>query len=177
MRRFEELLGQLIGVRTENIRILSIASKNDEDVSYTRDNTNRISKKERKRRAHNLRQRTSRALQLKTRIGREGQEALNFTQAQSGISQTSHPPSIDVLFTVLRTEQHGQRGYHRPSYVRQKIDVGLSQLIADLPGLEIASITSEVCRSDTCVRADCIDRLWLDNSQMLVVQTPGFVSV
>ncbi|KAI6227030.1 hypothetical protein M3Y95_00683900 [Aphelenchoides besseyi] len=69
---------------------------------------------------------------------------------------------IELLLTVSRGEA---RGFHRPSYVKQKISEGIAQLTAE-SGLEITSLTSEVCRSDTCTKGECRDRLWLDNTNM-----------
>jgi hypothetical protein len=66
--------------------------------------------------------------------------------------------------TVSRGES---RGYHRPSFVKQRISEGIAQLTAE-SGLEVTSLTSEVCRSDTCSnKGDCRDRLWLDNVDLL----------
>ncbi|KAI6243858.1 hypothetical protein M3Y99_00051100 [Aphelenchoides fujianensis] len=69
---------------------------------------------------------------------------------------------IELLLTVSRGEA---RGFHRPSYVKQKISEGIAQLTAE-SGLEVTSLTSEVCRSDTCAKGECRDRLWLDNVNM-----------
>uniref|UniRef100_A0A914CXU0 Uncharacterized protein n=1 Tax=Acrobeloides nanus TaxID=290746 RepID=A0A914CXU0_9BILA len=66
---------------------------------------------------------------------------------------------LDVLFTVSRGES---RGYHRPSFVKQRIERSINELLTE-SGLEIVSLTSEVCRRDVCLRGECRDRLWLEN--------------
>lgn len=51
-------------------------------------------------------------------------------------------------------------------------------------GLEVNSMTSEVCRTDTCSKGECRDRLWLDNLNLLNINDekngnyylfPGFI--
>lgn len=79
-----------------------------------------------------------------------------------------HAPAsvdVDVLFTVSRGES---RGYHRPSFVKQRIERSISELLGE-SGLEIASLTSEVCRRDVCLRGECRDRLWLENVDLQTI--------
>lgn len=47
---------------------------------------------------------------------------------------------IELLLTVSRGES---RGFHRPSFVKQRISEGIAQLTAE-SGLEISSLTTEV---------------------------------
>ncbi|KAI6191303.1 hypothetical protein M3Y97_00214000 [Aphelenchoides bicaudatus] len=73
---------------------------------------------------------------------------------------------IEVLLTVSRGES---RGFHRPSFVKQRISEGIATLTAET-GLEISSLTTEICRSDTCSKGECRDRLWLDNVDLLRIE-------
>ncbi|CAD5234633.1 unnamed protein product [Bursaphelenchus xylophilus] len=65
---------------------------------------------------------------------------------------------VELLLTVLRESG----GYHRPVYVKQKITEGIARITAE-SGLEVTSLTSEICRRDTCSKGECRDRIWLDN--------------
>jgi hypothetical protein len=47
---------------------------------------------------------------------------------------------IELLLTVSRGES---RGFHRPSFVKQRISEGIAQLTAE-SGLEVNSLTTEV---------------------------------
>lgn len=85
---------------------------------------------------------------------------------------------LDVLVAIMRADAGGgpiPPLYYRPGYVRQRMEAGgMAQLFErDASGLEIISLTTEVCRRDTCVRGDCRDRLWLDNSHLRAIQIPA----
>uniref|UniRef100_A0A915BTY2 Cadherin domain-containing protein n=3 Tax=Parascaris TaxID=6254 RepID=A0A915BTY2_PARUN len=80
----------------------------------------------------------------------------------------SHAPSdiqpvesndLDILFTVSRGDS---RGYYRPNFIRQRLEQNIVELSDDM-GLQIVSLTTEVCRRDVCVKGDCRDRLYLDD--------------
>ncbi|VDK86986.1 unnamed protein product, partial [Litomosoides sigmodontis] len=57
--------------------------------------------------------------------------------------------NLDILFTVSRTDS---RGYHRPNFIRQKLEDNVAQLSSDI-GIEIISVITEVCRRDVCANA------------------------
>ncbi|CAD5229179.1 unnamed protein product [Bursaphelenchus okinawaensis] len=74
------------------------------------------------------------------------------------VTPTSSQMEVEVLLTVLRESG----GYYRPVYIKQKITEGIARITAEA-GLEVTSLTSEICRRDTCSKGECRDRIWLDN--------------
>uniref|UniRef100_A0A915DAM3 Uncharacterized protein n=1 Tax=Ditylenchus dipsaci TaxID=166011 RepID=A0A915DAM3_9BILA len=109
------------------------------------------------------------AKKLKQHILKDSKNRRLRHSSATNSSNEAHS-DLDVLFTVLRGES---RGYHRPTFVKQRIESSINE-ISEETGLEILSLTSEVCRRDSCVqKGECRDRLWLDNVHMEVVNTPS----
>lgn len=83
--------------------------------------------------------------------------------------------NLDLLVAIQRVDAGGPTAqFHRPAFVKQRLEAGMAQLIErEAPGLGLVSLTSEVCRRDTCIRGDCRDRLWLDNARLNAIETGG----
>ncbi|CAG9538889.1 unnamed protein product [Cercopithifilaria johnstoni] len=82
-------------------------------------------------------------------------------------NRTTSEQNLDILFTVSRDNS---RGYHRPNFIRQRLENNVAQLSDDI-GKEVISIITEVCRRDLCVNGECRDRLYLDDTYSVCYKT------
>ncbi|KAL4002923.1 Cadherin domain family protein [Acanthocheilonema viteae] len=82
-------------------------------------------------------------------------------------NRTISQQNLDILFTVSRADS---RGYHRPNFIRQRLEENVAQLSDDI-GREIISIITEVCRRDVCANGECRDRLYLDDAHRVCYKT------
>ncbi|OZC11535.1 hypothetical protein X798_01393 [Onchocerca flexuosa] len=85
----------------------------------------------------------------------------------SVLLETASEQDLDILFTVSRSDS---RGYHRPNFIRQRLEDNVAQLSDDI-GTEIVSVITEVCRRDICVNGECRDRLYLDDARSICYKT------
>uniref|UniRef100_A0A7E4WCV1 Cadherin-related family member 2 n=1 Tax=Panagrellus redivivus TaxID=6233 RepID=A0A7E4WCV1_PANRE len=150
-RRFHEILAHQLGVPVTDIRFLSIQeAENDGTASVPAEKKQESPKPVPTARPHR-----------KFFTNLTGTPAPKHAIRHRRASE----PDLDILFTVSRGENHG---YHRPPWVRQNIQKQIGALATE-SGLEIVSLTSEVCRRDVCVKGECRDRLWLDNAAQRTV--------
>uniref|UniRef100_A0A915PC44 Uncharacterized protein n=1 Tax=Setaria digitata TaxID=48799 RepID=A0A915PC44_9BILA len=82
-------------------------------------------------------------------------------------NRTAPEQDLDILFIVSRTDS---RGYHRPNFIRQRLEDSVAQLSDDI-GAKIISVMTEVCRRDVCVNGECRDRLYLDDAHSVCYKT------
>uniref|UniRef100_A0AAF5PQC7 Cadherin domain-containing protein n=2 Tax=Wuchereria bancrofti TaxID=6293 RepID=A0AAF5PQC7_WUCBA len=82
-------------------------------------------------------------------------------------NRTTSEQDLDILFTVSRADS---RGYHRPNFIRQRLEDNVAQLSDDI-GREIISIITETCRRDICANGECRDRLYLDDAHSICYKT------
>uniref|UniRef100_A0A183U7E3 EGF-like domain-containing protein n=1 Tax=Toxocara canis TaxID=6265 RepID=A0A183U7E3_TOXCA len=83
-----------------------------------------------------------------------------LNRMRRNMRKTEGTSDLDILFTVSRGDS---RGYYRPNFIRQRLEQNIVEL-ADDTGLQIISLTTEVCRRDVCVKGECRDRLYLDDA-------------
>ncbi|EJD75084.1 cadherin domain-containing protein [Loa loa] len=82
-------------------------------------------------------------------------------------NRTASVQDLDILFTVSRADS---RGYHRPDFIRQRLENNVAQLSGSI-GREIISVITEVCRRDVCTNGECRDRLYLDDAHNVCYKT------
>ncbi|VDN03543.1 unnamed protein product [Thelazia callipaeda] len=82
-------------------------------------------------------------------------------------SKTISDQDLEILFTISRPDS---RGYHRPNFIKQRLENNIAELSYDT-GIEIISVITEVCSRDICVHGECRDRLYLDDGQSVSYQT------
>ncbi|KAE9554056.1 hypothetical protein FO519_002752 [Halicephalobus sp. NKZ332] len=139
MRRFHEIMAHLLGVPTTDLRFLSI-----QEIEKNQNNLQPT---------------------VKPKTGKFFGQLTGANSHKRRHRRADEDTDLDILFTVSRGENHG---YHRPPWVRQNIEKQISELSTE-SGLEVASLTSEVCRRDVCVKGECRDRLWMDNAEGQIV--------
>ncbi|MCP9259219.1 BMA-PRK-1 [Dirofilaria immitis] len=81
--------------------------------------------------------------------------------------ETALDQDLDILFTVSRADS---RGYHRPNFIRQRLEDNVAELSENI-GAEIISVMTEVCRRDLCINGECRDRLYLDDAHNVCYKT------
>ncbi|KAH7689564.1 cadherin domain-containing protein, partial [Aphelenchoides avenae] len=161
LQRFHELLAHAVGVPATNIRILSL--QNVEEPQ----NVTSVSPE--KKAIGVVNAGTPNGFIESNTLLRSKRTATSLVGTNGFLPLTAgNTGDLDVLFTVLRGEN---RGYHRPSYVKNQMERGVADLSAQ-SGLDVTSLTSEVCRRDVCLKGECRDRLWLDNVQLDSVEDP-----
>jgi hypothetical protein len=154
LRRLQELLGRLTGVRSEHVRILSIVGAPTPEGAGSNVTSTQL---ERRRRHAIRRRRRKNLLGRRRHRAAEPRTSTTPTYSSTTVASSTEAPSggsLEVLFAIVRgggdfgggvlAGGGGTSGYHRPDYVRQKVEAGVNQLTAALPGLRVVSLTSEV---------------------------------
>ncbi|KAL3074151.1 hypothetical protein niasHS_014981 [Heterodera schachtii] len=152
MHRFSEIVARLLSVKTSGVFILSL-----QEIYFAS---------------------LQNDLETFVEKGFIARHAKRKRRSGKSNGPTTANSLLDLILVVQRSDGTvGPMPYHRPSYVKQRLEAGIGQLEKEMPELKVLSIITELCRRDTCLRGECRDRLWMDNGRPGTFQSPGSSAV